>query len=134
MARRSNTSNFWSKFGPFLKVLSGTLDFLIFFVNSAGGEKGLWVEISAEIWKHRFFIGFLKVGVKMGPYFPAKCAKTARGVLQNERLGVLQRIQRIQRKRIQACRTDPRFPTPGGRMTVIYTNSLKLCWNRGLIS
>ena len=23
-------------------------------------------------------------------------------------------------------RTDPGFPTPGGRMTVVYTNSLKL--------
>ena len=63
--------------------------------------------------KHRFFIGFLKVGIKMGPYFPAKCANTARGVLQNERPGILQRIHRIQRKRIQACRTDPRFPRRG---------------------
>ena len=42
--------------------------------------------------KHCFLIEFLKVGVKMGPYFPAKCAKTARGVLQNERPGTLQRI------------------------------------------
>ena len=34
MARRGNTSNFWSNFGPFLKIQSGTLDFLDFFVNS----------------------------------------------------------------------------------------------------
>ena len=29
------------------------------------------------------------------------------------------RIQRIYRKRIQLCRTDPGFPTPGVRMTVV---------------
>ena len=40
LARRGNGSNFRSKFGPFLKIQSGTLDFWIFFVNSAGGEKG----------------------------------------------------------------------------------------------
>ena len=92
MARRGNGLNFRPKFGPFLEIQSGTLDFGFFFVNSAGGEKWGWVEFSAQIWKHRFFIGFLKVGVKMGPYFPAKCAKTARGVLQNERPGTLHRI------------------------------------------
>ena len=42
--------------------------------------------------------------------------------------GTLQRIQqihRIQRKRATASRMDPGFPTPGSRMTVVYTNSLK---------
>ena len=34
MARRGNTSIFWSNFGPFLKIQSGTWDFLDFFVNS----------------------------------------------------------------------------------------------------
>ena len=34
VARRGNTSDFWSNFGPFLKIQSGTLDFLDFFVNS----------------------------------------------------------------------------------------------------
>ena len=29
-------------------------------------------------------------------------------------------------KRNMRCRTDPGFPTPGVRMTVVYTNSLKL--------
>ena len=36
------------------------------------------------------------------------------------------RIYRIPRKRNIWCRTDPGFPTPGVRMTVVYTNSLKL--------
>ena len=31
-------------------------------------------------------------GVKMGTHFPAKCAKTARGVFRNERLGTLNRL------------------------------------------
>ena len=45
--------------------------------------------------------------------------------------GILNRIFRIFRifripwKRNQRCRTDPGFPTPGVRMTVVYTNSLK---------
>ena len=38
----------------------------------------------------------------------------------------IQRIQRIHRKRNIRCETDPGFPTPGLRMTVVYTNSLKL--------
>ena len=38
MARRGNGSNFWSKFGPFLKTQSGTFDLLFFFVNSAEGS------------------------------------------------------------------------------------------------
>ena len=32
----------------------------------------------------------------------------------------------IHRKRNIQSRTDPGFPTPGARMTVVYTNSLKL--------
>ena len=74
------------------------------------------------------FLRFLKVWVKIGPHFPAKCAKTARGVLQDEPPGVLKtmnRMNRMKRKRIQLSRTDPRYPTPGGRMTVVNTNSLK---------
>ena len=64
----------------------------------------------------------------MGPHFPAKCAKIMRGVLQDEPPGILHRIQgsatfqriyRIYWKRIQLCRTDPGFPTPGVRMTVV---------------
>ena len=38
----------------------------------------------------------------------------------------IHRIQRIHRKRNIRCGTDPGFPTPGGRITVVYTNSLKL--------
>ena len=40
--------------------------------------------------------------------------------------GILKPIYRIPRKRNIWCRTDPGFPTPGVRMTVVYTNSLKL--------
>ena len=32
----------------------------------------------------------------------------------------------LQRKRNIRSRTDPGFPTPGARITVVYTNSLKL--------
>ena len=32
----------------------------------------------------------------------------------------------FRRKRNIRSRTDPGFPTPGARMTVVYTNSLKL--------
>ena len=68
------------------------------------------------------------LGPKMGPHFPAKSAEILElssifgppGILRR-----IQRIQRIQRKRDTASRTDPGFPTPGSRMTVVYTNSLK---------
>ena len=43
-------------------------------------------------WNLRQYWRFLKVGVKMGPYVPAQCAKTARGMLQIERLRILHRI------------------------------------------
>ena len=35
-------------------------------------------------------------------------------------------LNRIHPKRNIRCETDPGFPTPGVRMTVVYTNSLKL--------
>ena len=60
---------------------------------------------------------------KMGPPIPAKSAQSARGVLPNGPPGVMYRNLR---KRIRRSRTDPRFPTPGSRMTVVNTNSLKL--------
>ena len=69
------------------------------------------------------------LGPKMGPHFPAKSAEILElssifglpGILHR-----IQQIQRIHRKRDTASRTDPGFPTPGSRMTVVYTNSLKL--------
>ena len=65
----------------------------------------------------------------MGHHFPAKSAEIIvlsfifglPGILPR-----IPRIHRIQRKRAQLSRTDPRFPTPGARMTVVYPNSLKL--------
>ena len=64
------------------------------------------------------------VGPKNRPHFPAKCVKFIELSLPNGPPGILRRIHRIRRKRIQPCRTDPGFPTPGGRMTVVYPNSL----------
>ena len=61
----------------------------------------------------------------MGPHFPAKVAKSDWVLFKIKPPGVLKRIHRIHRKRNTPCRTDPGFPTPGGRMTVVYTNSLK---------
>ena len=66
-----------------------------------------------------------EVSAKMGPHLPAKCAKTARGVLQDEPapdpadLLLSTTFQRIYRKRIQLCRRDPGIPTPEVRMTVV---------------
>ena len=39
------------------------------------------------------------------------------------------RIKRILRKCNQRCGIDPGIPTPGVRMTVVYTNSLKITIN-----
>ena len=55
MARRGNTSNFWSNFGPFLKIQSGTLDFCDFVVNSAGARRGN----TSNFWSN--FGPFLKI-------------------------------------------------------------------------
>ena len=58
---------------------------------------------------------------------------------KNEPHGILNRIYRIQRicrfnrKRNIWARTDPGFPTPGVRITVVYTNSLKSRLSRRLI-
>ena len=65
----------------------------------------------------------------MGPKFPENCPKTLFFHSKNEPHGILHRIHRIQRihrKRNIRSRTDPGFPAPGARITVVYTNSLKL--------
>ena len=54
----------------------------------------------------------------MGPQFRPK------GVISLLH-GILTRIHRFHRFRNIWCGTDPGFPTPGVRMTVVYTNSLK---------
>ena len=64
--------------------------------------------------------------------FSGKIVKQFYLSLQNEPHGILKplkrlrRLNRIHRKRNIRSRTDPGFPTPGARMTVVYTNSLKL--------
>ena len=64
-----------------------------------------------------------------GDHFPANLWKTNIFHSNYEPHGNLHRIhwiQRIRRKCNIWSRTDPGFPTPGARMTVVYTNSLKL--------
>ena len=60
---------------------------------------------------------------------PGKSAKIIIKTSIWEPHGILKRMtrmKRIHRKRNIRCRTDPAFPTPGVRITVVYTNSLKL--------
>merc|ERR1712177_35429 len=57
---------------------------------------------------------------------PAKSAKIIVKQKGFEPPGVLNSFRWIHRKRNIPCGTDPGFPTPGVRMTVVYTNSLKL--------
>ena len=64
-----------------------------------------------------------------GDHFPAKCTKimVEKSVWKPHRILLrIYPIYRIQRKRNIRCGTDPGFPTPGARITVVYTNSLKL--------
>ena len=63
----------------------------------------------------------------MGPKFPKNCPKTLFFQNKNEPHGILRRIRRIHLKRNIRSRTDPGFPAPGARITVVcHTNSLKL--------
>ena len=66
MVRRGNGLNCRPKFGHFLKIQSGTFGFFVFFVNSAGGEKGvirrifgpnldLSLKSKVELWIFDFF-------------------------------------------------------------------------------
>ena len=67
--------------------------------------------------------------LKFNSHFPAKSAKI---IVLSSIFGPhgtlirIQRIFRIHRKRNISGRTDPGFPTPGAKMTVVFTNSLKL--------
>ena len=76
--------------------------------------------------KQWFSLGSLRVRAKNGSPIPAKSAKSIVKQGTSAPHGVLCRFYRLQRFRNIWCRTDPRFPAPGGRMTVVYTNSLKL--------
>ena len=62
----------------------------------------------------------------MGPKFRKNNQKTLCFLSKNEPHGTLNRIQTIHRKRNIWSRTDPGFSAPGVRITVVYTNSLKL--------
>ena len=67
---------------------------------------------------------------KNGDHFPAKFAKNLIFNSKNEPLGTLKRLKRLKRLhrlhrfRNIRCGTDPGFPAPGARITVVYTNSL----------
>ena len=77
-----------------------------------------------------FYVIFCKV-VGNVPYFLAKCAKIMRGVLQmasrNSEADPLDPPDPADPPETHpAVQNRPWFPTPGGRMTVVNTNSLKL--------
>ena len=62
---------------------------------------------------------------KNGEHFPANLFKNLIFHSKNKPHGILQRICRscrLKRKRDIWSKTDPGFPTPGARMTVVYTN------------
>ena len=69
--------------------------------SSTGGPDRIWVHLGAKRMPKSSTL-------KNGDHFPANW------------------IYWIYRKRNMQCGTDPGFPTPGARMTVISTNSLKL--------
>ena len=75
---------------------------------------------------HWFFQGFLRIRVKNRSPIPAKSVKIIVKINVCEPHEILNRIHSLKRKRNIRCETDPGFPTPGVRMTVVYTNSLKL--------
>jgi|OM-RGC.v1.030501985 hypothetical protein len=80
--------------------------------------------------KAQMFIGFFsRSGPKSKIPIPAKCAEIIELSSKYWPLGIpnqIHQIHRVQSKCIQPCRTDPGVPTPGARMAVVYTNSLKL--------
>ena len=51
----------------------------------------------------------------MGTHFPAKCAKTARGVVRNERLGTLNRLNYFEAETHPAEQNRPWVPHAGGQ-------------------
>ena len=51
----------------------------------------------------------------MGTHFPAKCAKTARGVFRNERLGTLNRLNYFEAETHPAEQNRPWVPHAGGQ-------------------
>ena len=58
---------------------------------------------------------FFQAKLKLGPHFPAKCAKTIGLLLFFKPPGVLHRIQRIQPKRSQAVQNRPWVPHARGQ-------------------
>ena len=67
------------------------------------GSMDPWIHGSMEPWIYEAGLGIRPVGLGIWPAGPGICPA----------------------KRIQLSRKDPRFPTPGGRMTEVNRNSLK---------
>ena len=84
-----------------------------------------WRPISRPFWIRFGDFGFpaalahfFQAKLKLGPHFPAKCAKTVGLLLFFKPPGILQRIQLIQlikRKRSQAVQNRPWVPHAGGQ-------------------
>ena len=113
----------WSRLGASWSNLGADLGRLGAVVGRSWGDLGAILGVLGASW------GSWSFQCNVGFIFPKK----GPGVLffHNHRrpLGILKRIHRIQRihrKRNIRSRTDPGFPTPGARITVVYTNSLKL--------
>ena len=110
----------WSRLGASWSNLGADLGRLGAVVGRSWGDLGAILGVlgtSSGGWSFQCNVGFI---------FPKK----GPGVLffhsHRRPGGILRRIRRIQRKRNMRCGTDPGFPTPGARMTVVYTNSFKL--------
>ena len=89
------------------------------------GRCRLWVKMEHFfIGNYVFVICMQKKTPNMAIIFRQNC-ETEFFHIKNEPHGTLKRLKR---KRNIRSRTDPGFPTPGARMTVVYTNSLK--WSK----
>ena len=87
------------------------------------GQGPLWAKNPILI-----FLKFFKVKIKNSSPIPAKTAEIIVLSLILGPHGFLNRIQRIQRKRNMRCGTDPGFPTPGARMTVVTQTPSNYCF------
>ena len=92
------------------------------------GQGPLWAKNPILI-----FLRFFKVRVKNSSPIPAKSAEIIVLSFILWPHGTLNRIHyfpllsiTFPRKRNTRCGTDPGYPAPGSRITVVYTNSLKL--------
>ena len=118
----------WSRLGASWSNLGADLGRLGAVMGRSWGDLGAILGVLGASWGSWSFqcnVGF--IFRKKGPgvlFFHSH--RRPGGILRRiRRIHRIQRIHRIHRKRNMRCGTDPGFPTPGARMTVVYTNSLK---------